>query len=62
MKLPGFHVMAKPNGPICNLDCKYCSYLEKELIYPGKRSWAMKRSGSQTRSWLARRDILSISG
>jgi uncharacterized protein len=21
---PGFHVMAKPIGPICNLDCKYC--------------------------------------
>jgi len=23
-----FHVMAKPIGPICNLDCKYCFYLE----------------------------------
>lgn len=41
MKLPGFHVMAKPNGPICNLDCKYCFYLEKENLYPGERSWAM---------------------
>ncbi|MCK9589342.1 MAG: hypothetical protein M0Q93_08270 [Terrimicrobiaceae bacterium] len=20
----GFHVMAKPIGPICNLDCTYC--------------------------------------
>lgn len=32
-KLPGFHVMAKPTGPICNLDCKYCFYLEKENLY-----------------------------
>jgi len=24
------HVMAKPSGSICNLDCTYCFYLEKE--------------------------------
>lgn len=41
MSLAGFHVMAKPTGPICNLDCKYCFYLEKESLYPGKHSWAM---------------------
>jgi uncharacterized protein len=29
-----FHVMTKPIGPICNLDCKYCYYLEKEALYP----------------------------
>lgn len=29
-----FHVMAKPIGPICNLDCSYCFYLEKESLYP----------------------------
>jgi uncharacterized protein len=33
--------MAKPTGPICNLDCKYCFYLEKENLYPGTSSWAM---------------------
>ena len=33
--------MAKPTGPICNLDCKYCFYLEKENLYPGKHDWAM---------------------
>lgn len=32
--LHGFHVMAKPIGPLCNLDCKYCFYLEKENLYP----------------------------
>jgi uncharacterized protein len=28
-----FHIMAKPYGPICNLDCTYCYYLEKENLY-----------------------------
>lgn len=36
-----FHVMAKPIGPICNLDCKYCFYLEKESLYPQVSKWAM---------------------
>src|SRR4030095_3749950 len=42
--LTPFHILAKPIGPICNLDCKYCFYLEKENLYPGKQgkeSWAM---------------------
>jgi len=39
--LPAFHVMTKPIGPICNLDCRYCFYLEKENLYPGKSDWAM---------------------
>jgi len=30
-----FHVMAKPTGAICNLDCRYCFFLEKEQLYPG---------------------------
>ena len=29
-----FHVLAKPVGPLCNLACKYCFYLEKERLYP----------------------------
>src|SRR5690349_11851863 len=43
--LGAFHIMAKPVGPICNLDCKYCFYLEKEKLYPNKHdvaSWAMR--------------------
>jgi len=32
---PGFHVMAKPTGAICNLDCAYCFFLSKESFYPG---------------------------
>lgn len=37
----GFHVLAKPIGPICNLDCKYCFYLEKEQLYPKEHKWRM---------------------
>src|SRR3954464_6030172 len=36
-----FHVMSKPIGPICNLDCAYCFYLEKEALYPDKSNWRM---------------------
>lgn len=36
-----FHVMAKAIGPICNLDCKYCFYLEKEQLYPSNEKWKM---------------------
>jgi uncharacterized protein len=32
---PAFHVMAKPRGAICNLDCEYCFYLRKEDLYKG---------------------------
>jgi uncharacterized protein len=38
---PAFHVIAKPSGPICNLDCHYCFYLEKERLYPGTDQWRM---------------------
>jgi len=34
---PPFHLLAKPTGPICNLDCKYCFFLSKEMLYPGDR-------------------------
>ena len=30
-----FHVMAKPAGSSCNLDCKYCFYLSKETLRNG---------------------------
>ncbi len=29
-----FHVMCKPRGAVCNLDCAYCFYLPKERLYP----------------------------
>lgn len=36
LRLP-FHLLAKPSGPICNLDCQYCFFLSKEALYPGDR-------------------------
>ncbi|WP_395695169.1 anaerobic sulfatase maturase [Nocardioides sp.] len=35
MTTRAFHVMAKPTGAVCNLDCTYCFYLTKERLYPG---------------------------
>jgi uncharacterized protein len=32
-----FHLLAKPTGATCNLDCKYCFFLSKELLYPDSR-------------------------
>lgn len=29
-----FHLLAKPTGALCNLDCDYCFYLEKSARYP----------------------------
>lgn len=36
-ELVPFGLLAKPTGAICNLDCKYCFFLSKELLYPGSR-------------------------
>ncbi len=32
-----FHLLAKPTGAVCNLDCAYCFFLSKEMLYPGSR-------------------------
>ncbi len=37
-----FHLMTKPMGSKCNLDCTYCFYLEKERLYPGSTGFRMK--------------------
>jgi uncharacterized protein len=34
---PAFQILAKPTGAVCNLDCKYCFFLSKEMLYPGSR-------------------------
>ncbi len=34
---PGFHLLAKPSGSTCNIDCQYCFFLSKEALYPNKK-------------------------
>jgi uncharacterized protein len=34
---PAFHMMAKPSGSACNLQCDYCFFLKKEKLYPGSK-------------------------
>ena len=36
-----FHVMAKPIGPLCNLDCSYCFYLHKQNLLQSSNKWRM---------------------
>lgn len=36
-----FQIFTKPIGPICNLDCHYCYYLQKEDLYPQSQSFRM---------------------
>ena len=36
-----FHVMAKPTGPLCNLDCTYCFYLHKRDLLETACRWQM---------------------
>ena len=31
-----FHLLAKPTGAVCNLDCTYCFFLSKDALYPGE--------------------------
>ncbi len=34
---PGFTLLAKPSGAACNLACRYCFYLSKQRLYPGRQ-------------------------
>jgi uncharacterized protein len=63
-----FHVMTKPIGPICNLDCRYCFYLEKEDLYEQERrkerpSWQMPDDvlESYVRQYIEAQDVPEVS-
>ena len=34
---PCFHVLVKPSGATCNIDCAYCFFLSKEALYPNDK-------------------------
>ena len=44
MALKPFVVMAKPVGPLCNLECSYCYYRETERFYESSASFRMSDS------------------
>jgi len=37
----GIHVVAKPIGPMCNLNCEYCFYLEKQALFSAGEKYRM---------------------
>lgn len=37
----GIHVVAKPIGPMCNLNCDYCFYLEKQALFDSGENYRM---------------------
>jgi len=37
----GIHVVAKPIGPVCNLNCEYCFYLEKKALFGAGEQYRM---------------------
>jgi len=37
----GIHVVAKPIGPVCNLNCEYCFYLEKKALFGSGEQYRM---------------------
>jgi len=34
---PQFHLLAKPSGSTCNIDCTYCFFLSKDALYPNEK-------------------------
>lgn len=49
-KPQGIHVVAKPIGPLCNLDCEYCFYLEKRALFGRRERYRM--SGDLLRAFI----------
>jgi uncharacterized protein len=37
----GIHVVAKPIGPVCNLNCEYCFYLKKQLVFGEREKYRL---------------------
>lgn len=58
-----FHVMTKPIGPLCNLDCTYCFYLEKEALFPRNEPFKMSDEVLEEyiRQYIAQQDVPEIS-
>jgi uncharacterized protein len=47
-----FHVIAKPIGAICNIQCEYCFYLDKEQLYEHPRRSDFRMSDEQLERYI----------
>lgn len=54
-----FHVLVKPIGPRCNLECEYCFYLEKQALFG---EGANTRMSEETLRALIRETIAAMPG
>jgi uncharacterized protein len=52
----GIHVVAKPIGPKCNLNCEYCFYLEKQTLFESGEQYRMS---DEVLSWFIANYITS---
>jgi uncharacterized protein len=62
-RVRAYHVMTKPIGPICNLDCKYCFYLEKEQLYDPNEQFRMSDEvlEAYVRQYIEGQDVPEVS-
>ena len=56
-----FNIMIKPAGSLCNLNCKYCYYLDKADIYGGREP-VMSEAMLETvvREYIAANDVAEV--
>lgn len=56
-----FNIMLKPAGSSCNLNCKYCYYLDKAEIYGGREPVMSERMlESVVREYIAANDVPEV--
>lgn len=48
-----FHIVAKPIGPLCNMNCSYCFYSEKQSFYPDKKPMTDEMLERFTRTYIS---------
>lgn len=57
-----FSIMTKPHGPVCNLSCTYCYYLEKKKLFPSTREMKMDEALLEvfTRQFIESQDVPEV--
>ena len=56
-----FHLMVKPVGSLCNLNCSYCYYLDKSEIYGGKEPvMSLEMLETVVREYMAANEVSEV--